>query len=64
MRYNPHQDDELVALLNLAEKRFAAWLSSQEERGTAFTMEQVQWLTWMKENVAGVEGVGGDWLRR
>ena len=57
VRYTLHQDDELVPFRDQVEQRFAAWLSAQEQRGVAFTVEQVQWLTWMKENIAGELGI-------
>jgi type I restriction enzyme, R subunit len=30
---------------------------AQEQRRVAFTEEQLQWLTWMKENIAGELGI-------
>ena len=57
VRYTLHQDDELVPFRDQVEQRFAAWLSAQEQRGVAFTVEQKQWLTWMKENIAGELGI-------
>ena len=57
VRYTLRQDDELVPFRDQVEKRFAAWLSAQERRGVAFTAEQLQWLTWMKENIAGELGI-------
>jgi type I site-specific restriction endonuclease len=53
VRYTLHQDDELVPFRDQVEKRFAAWLSAQQQKGATFTLEQSQWLTWMKENIAG-----------
>ena len=53
VRYALHQDGELVPFRDQVEKRFAAWLAAQEQNGVAFTVEQLQWLTWMKENVVG-----------
>ena len=57
VRYTLHQDDELVPFRDQVEQRFAAWLSAQEQRGVTFTVEQLQWLTWMKENIAGELGI-------
>jgi type I restriction enzyme R subunit len=57
VRYTLHQDDELVPFRDQVEQRFAAWLSTQEQQGVAFTVEQRQWLTWMKENIAGELGI-------
>ena len=57
VRYTLHQDDELVPFRDQVEQRFAAWLSAQEQMGGTFTVEQRQWLTWMKENIAGELGI-------
>jgi type I restriction enzyme R subunit len=57
VRYTLHQDDELVPFRDQVEQRFAAWLSTQEQRGVTFTVEQLHWLTWMKENIAGELGI-------
>ena len=57
VRYTLHQDDELVPFRDQVEQRFAAWLSTQQQRGVTFTVEQKQWLTWMKENVVGEFGI-------
>jgi type I restriction enzyme R subunit len=57
VRYTLHQDDELVPFRDQVEQRFAAWLSAQEQKGVSFTVEQLHWLTWMKENIAGELGV-------
>ncbi|MGH3403577.1 MAG: type I restriction-modification enzyme R subunit C-terminal domain-containing protein, partial [Streptosporangiaceae bacterium] len=57
VRYTLHQDDELVPFCDQVEQRFAAWLSTQELKGVAFTPEQMQWLTWMKENIVGELGI-------
>ena len=53
VRYTLHQDDELVPFRDQVEERYAAWLSDQEQRGASFTVEQLQWLTWMKDNIVG-----------
>ena len=57
VRYTLHQDDELVPFRDQVEQRYAAWLSAQEQRGVSFSVEQLQWLTWMKENIAGELGI-------
>jgi type I restriction enzyme R subunit len=57
VRYALHQDDELVPFRDQVEQRFKAWLSVQEQKGVSFTPEQKQWLTWMKENIAGELGI-------
>ena len=53
VRYTLHQDNQLVPFRDTVEERFAAWLAAQQQRGADFTMEQLQWLTWMKDNIAG-----------
>jgi type I restriction enzyme, R subunit len=57
VRYTLHQDDELIPFRDQVEERFAAWLSAQQQRGAEFTVEQLQWLTWMKDNIAGELGI-------
>jgi type I restriction enzyme, R subunit len=57
VRYTLHQDDELVPFHDQVEERFAAWLREQEQRGVSFTVEQLQWLTWMKDNIVGELGI-------
>jgi type I restriction enzyme, R subunit len=57
VRYTLHQDDELISFRYQVEQRFAAWLSMQQQKGATFTVEQLQWLTWMKENIVGELGI-------
>ena len=57
VRYTLHQNNELVPFREQVEERYAAWLSAQQQRGVTFTVEQLQWLTWMKENIAGELGI-------
>ncbi len=58
VRYTLHQDDELVPFRAQVEERFAAWLATQEQHGVSFTPVQIQWLTWMRDNIAGELGIG------
>ena len=60
VRYTLHQDDDLVPFRDQVEQRFAAWLAAQEQKGVTFTVEQRQWLTWMKENIAGELGIASE----
>ena len=53
VRYTLHQQDKLVPFRETVEERFAAWLAAQQQMGVTFSVEQVQWLTWMKDNIAG-----------
>jgi type I restriction enzyme R subunit len=57
VRFTLHQDDELVPFRDQVDQRFATWLSAQEQIGVTFTVEQLQWLTWIKENIAGELGI-------
>jgi type I restriction enzyme R subunit len=57
VRYALHQDDVLVPFSDQVEQRFASWLSMQRQKGMTFTPDQLQWLTWMKENIAGELGI-------
>lgn len=60
VRYTLHQDEELVPFGDQVEERFAAWLDGQSQKGVTFTADQLQWLTWMKENIAGELGISVD----
>jgi type I restriction enzyme R subunit len=57
VRYTLQQDDELVPFRDQVEERFAAWLAAQEQKGVSFTVEQLEWLTWMKENITTELGI-------
>ena len=52
VRYTLHQDDQLIPFHDTVEERFAGWLAAQQQRGADFTVEQLQWLTWMKDSIA------------
>jgi type I restriction enzyme, R subunit len=52
VRFTLQQDDELVPFRDQVEVRFTAWLAAQDAKGVAFTPEQLQWLTWMKDAIA------------
>ena len=57
VRYTLHQDDELIPFRSQVEERFAAWLKVQEQKGANFTVEQLQWLKWIHENIATELGI-------
>jgi type I restriction enzyme R subunit len=57
VRYTLHQDDELIPFRDQVEIRFAAWLETQKQQGVQFSPDQLQWLTWMKENIASELGI-------
>jgi len=57
VRYTLQQDEELVPFRDQVGVRFAAWLTGQEQKGVTFTTDELQWLTWMKENIASELGI-------
>jgi type I restriction enzyme R subunit len=57
VRYTLHHDDELVPFRDQVEQRFISWLDAQKQKGVTFTSDQMQWLTWMKENIASELGI-------
>jgi type I restriction enzyme R subunit len=60
VRYTLHQDEELVPYRDQVEARFSAWLEGQKQLGVEFSSDQLQWLTWMKENIASELGITAD----
>jgi type I restriction enzyme R subunit len=60
VRYALDQDSELIPFRDQVEERYAAWLATQHSHGVSFSEVQIQWLTWMKENIAGELGIGPD----
>jgi type I restriction enzyme R subunit len=52
VRYALEQDDELVPFSEAVNQQFDSWLAMQEQNGRAFTADQRQWLTWMKDLIA------------
>jgi type I restriction enzyme R subunit len=60
VRYALDIDLELVPFHDQVEERFSAWMRAQEQEGVSFTVEQLQWLTWMKENIATELGIAPD----
>jgi type I restriction enzyme R subunit len=52
VRYALGQNEELVPFGDTVNERFDAWLTMQEQRGTAFSPEHRQWLGWMRDAVA------------
>jgi type I restriction enzyme R subunit len=57
VRFTLHQDEELVPYRDQVEARFAAWLEAQKQKSVTFNADQLQWLTWMKENIASELGI-------
>jgi type I restriction enzyme, R subunit len=60
VRYTLDQEDQLVPFRDQVEVRFAAWLAIQEQQSASFTPDQLQWLTWMKDNIASELRIGPD----
>ena len=60
VRYTLQQADELVPFGDQVDARFRSWLAVQAQKDVAFTPEQIQWLTWMKENIASEMGIAVD----
>ena len=57
VRFALEQEGELVPFHEQVEQRFQGWLLSQQQNGVGFTDEQLQWLIWMKENIAAEMGI-------
>jgi type I restriction enzyme R subunit len=53
VRYTLHQESQLVPFRDEVEQRFQAWLEQQTKAGRPFTADQLQWLGWMKDQIAG-----------
>ncbi|HET7460020.1 MAG TPA: type I restriction-modification enzyme R subunit C-terminal domain-containing protein [Longimicrobium sp.] len=52
VRFAMHQRDELAPSREVAEERFAAWMSVQQGGGRAFTPAQRRWLEAIRDHVA------------
>jgi type I restriction enzyme R subunit len=52
VRYGLGKSDELVPYHEIVHDRFEEWLDSQEKSGNAFTSEQLEWLSMIKEHIA------------
>ena len=51
VRFATHRDDELVPFGQQVRERFEQWMVQQQNRGRAFTPEQVRWLEMMRDHV-------------
>src|SRR5207248_7630792 len=60
VRYTLQQESELVPFRDEVEQRFQTWLRQQNEAGRSFTPDQRQWLTWMKDQIAGEMGISAE----
>lgn len=52
VRFATHRDDALVPFGDQVRERFAEWMLQQQNRGRAFSPEQVRWLEMMRDHVA------------
>jgi type I restriction enzyme R subunit len=60
VRYTLEQEPELVPFRDEVDDRFQAWLLEKSKEGQAFTAEQLQWLNWMKDQIAGEMGISAE----
>src|SRR5260370_5260691 len=60
VRYAVRQEEVSVRQREVANARFARWLSEQETRGRRFTPEQRQWLEAIRDHVAANLDVEAD----
>jgi type I restriction enzyme R subunit len=52
VRYGLGKSDELVPYQETVDDRFKEWLENQERSGDAFTSEQLEWLSMIKDHIA------------
>jgi len=52
VRYGLGKSEELVPYRETVDDRFKEWLENQEKSGTAFTSEQMEWLSMIKDHIA------------
>ena len=52
VRYALNQDDELVPYSDRVDARFGNWIAQQQNSGTNFSDEQLEWLVMIKDHVA------------
>jgi len=53
VRFALHHEPELTPFPETVQGRFATWLAQQENRGRRFTDDQRQWLTLVRDHIAG-----------
>jgi type I restriction enzyme R subunit len=51
-RHALRPEDDLVPFADQVHARFAAWLAQQQQRGRAFSEEQLRWLTLIRDRIA------------
>ena len=52
LRFTIGEAEELVPFNNIVEQKFASWISEQEQKGRIFSIEQIEWLTMIKNHIA------------
>ena len=57
VRFALHQDNELTPFAETVEARFQNWLAQQQNKGRAFTEEQLQWLVMIRDHIAASLGI-------
>jgi type I restriction enzyme R subunit len=60
VRYTLERDNELVPWTDTVRQRFQGWLTAQQHKGRAFDPVQLQWLTLIRDHVAGSLTVNTD----
>ena len=60
VRFALHQDNELTPFTETVEARFQNWLAQQQNKGRAFTEEQLQWLVMIRDHIAASLGIEMD----
>jgi type I restriction enzyme R subunit len=60
VRYELHQDNELVPYAQTVQQRYAGWLATQEQAGATFTETQRWWLDRIADLIAQANGITVD----
>ncbi len=60
VRYALHQEHELVPFEQRVDERFESWLAQQRQAGRSFTPEQLEWLRYIRDHIAGSIAIAPD----
>jgi type I restriction enzyme, R subunit len=60
IRYELHQDNELVPYAQTVHQKYLGWLAAQEQAGAAFSVGQRWWLDRIAETIAQANGITVD----
>ncbi|MBK8945452.1 MAG: DEAD/DEAH box helicase family protein [Ignavibacteriae bacterium] len=52
LRFTIGEAEELIPFNNIVEQKFANWISEQEQKGRIFSIDQIEWLTMIKNHIA------------